>query len=319
MMLYKHRPYIIMNKRLKLDLHILTLNLYGIERGGLGFNIVEFPDGEKSIRLPFLDVPDTMDMLTSSDENVNCILHIVAPVRNADELFILQQVLKLTNNVKNRVVNIPYLMSARNDRDMGTASYPSIFITLQNIISMVQSVVSETEENSIQFIIEDIHNPDSLVDFGKFIGDDKSFSNRITRKDIVNKPGTLLVYPDEGALKRYGDIYPNVNYLVAKKNRNLETGWINSYEFDTSKIKWDKVSQIVIIDDLIDGGSTFKMLHKELKDLNKTLILIATHFIQTDKLIELSELYDFVFVTDSYNEVPEKYNIIKSESFRGDR
>ena len=58
-----------------------------------------------------------------------------------------------------------------------------------------------------------------------------------------------IVFPDHGAKDRYGSNYSHYGYLVFKKERNLETGRIESFEIEESKNCYYST--------FVDAGGTF--------------------------------------------------------------
>lgn len=87
----------------------------------------------------------------------------------------------------------------------------------------------------------------------------------------------LLFYPDNGAAKKYSEVYEGVPYGYGIKKRELSTGKILSYEcsLDRADVEGKK---ILIVDDLIVKGSTYKYAAKLLNDLGAAEVnLFITH------------------------------------------
>ena len=86
----------------------------------------------------------------------------------------------------------------------------------------------------------------------------------------------LIFYPDNGAAKKYSEIYEKP-YRFGNKKRNLETGEIECYEI-IANIKDIEGKKILIRDDLIIGGGTYKYAAKALRDMGaKEIGLYITH------------------------------------------
>jgi len=82
-----------------------------------------------------------------------------------------------------------------------------------------------------------------------------------------------LCYPDSGAVKKYGKMFGG-NYLYGDKVRNQETGYIESYKLNGDP----KGKRILIVDDICDGGMTFKLLTRDLlKAGAEEVQLFVTH------------------------------------------
>lgn len=87
----------------------------------------------------------------------------------------------------------------------------------------------------------------------------------------------FFFYVDNGGEKKYREIYPDKPYRFGNKKRNLDTGEIISYEViaDPDEIKG---KNILIVDDLIMGGRSFKEAAKALKDMGAAKVdLYVTH------------------------------------------
>lgn len=86
----------------------------------------------------------------------------------------------------------------------------------------------------------------------------------------------LIFYPDNGAAKKYSEIYEK-SYRFGNKKRNLETGEIECYEIIANK-KDIEGKKILMRDDLIIGGGTYKYAAKALRDMGaKEVDLYITH------------------------------------------
>lgn len=84
----------------------------------------------------------------------------------------------------------------------------------------------------------------------------------------------LLCFPDKGAVTKYTKIY-QCSYMYGEKVRDQSTGNITSYEIKGQPVRGQKV---LIVDDICDGGMTFKILAKDLLAAGATEVnLFVTH------------------------------------------
>ena len=99
----------------------------------------------------------------------------------------------------------------------------------------------------------------------------------INRIDGINlNEYDLLFYPDNGAAKKYSEIY-KYPYRFGNKKRNLDTGEIICYEVIADK-KDIEGKKILIIDDICMGGRTFKEAAKALLSMDAAQVdLHITH------------------------------------------
>lgn len=86
----------------------------------------------------------------------------------------------------------------------------------------------------------------------------------------------VLCYPDKGAVKKYTKVYETLYrpYIYGEKVRDQLTGNITSYE-----VFGDPAGKnVLIVDDICDGGMTFKILAKDLLAKGaKEVNLFVTH------------------------------------------
>jgi ribose-phosphate pyrophosphokinase len=95
----------------------------------------------------------------------------------------------------------------------------------------------------------------------------------------------LICYPDKGARSKYTKIY-TFPYIYGEKIRDQLTGNITSYQV----VGDCKDQSVLIIDDICDGGMTFKILAKDLLAAGaKEVNLFVTHGIFSKGLRTLKE------------------------------
>lgn len=88
---------------------------------------------------------------------------------------------------------------------------------------------------------------------------------------------TIACYPDKGAVTKYTKVYNDLvgdAYIYGEKIRDQLTGNITSY-----KIIGEAYGEnVLIIDDICDGGATFKLLAKDLLAAGaNSVVLFVTH------------------------------------------
>lgn len=87
----------------------------------------------------------------------------------------------------------------------------------------------------------------------------------------------FFFYVDNGGEKKYREIYPDKPYRFGNKKRNLDTGEIISYEVIATPDEI-KGKNILVVDDLIVYGGSYKNVAKELKRMGaKRVDLYITH------------------------------------------
>lgn len=215
-------------------------------------NVVKgrFPNGE-------IQYYDLSELLRYSPRNIVSLVY-----ENNEDLFNLAMVKNwfddhVINNaqIELRMEFCPYGQSDRKMNDnMFSFKYFANFI------------------NSLHFDQVTIYDPHSLV------------MECAINKCFVEYPMTginldnydLLFYPDNGAAKKYSEIYDKP-YRFGNKKRNLNTGEIECYEIVANRTDISGKS-ILVRDDLCNGGRTFKEAAKALHDMGANRIdLYITH------------------------------------------
>lgn len=246
-----------------------TLNLINKKESDISYEIITFPDGEPHIKI--------IDLDRKKDVNIIC------RIANPTDLFILMQV----GNILNRQgiifdIKINYLMSMRMDRVMNFNEAYSLEI----VASMVNSL------NARKVKILEPHSEKTLTLIKRSV----KINDGILIRDY------LKVYPDEGAAKRY-NANPMTDVIFRKK-RNLSDGRIISIEPINPDVLHKSTKAVMVIDDLCDGGMTFKLIADYLKKEipNREKSIVVTHMVNPKGIETLSANYDNVAFTNSYKD-----------------
>lgn len=210
---------------------------------------------------------------------------------NDAELFALICVKKhLDRNFTNPhvVLIMPYIPHARMDR---VKSDEDVF-TLKYFCEVI---------NSLKFDVvwvRDAHSNVSLALLDNVI--DEGVVHYV--REAINKSGAeALFFPDEGAMKRYADLFKDMPYAFGMKKRDWKTGQIQGLDLVNPENIVDK--KVLIVDDICSRGGTFYHSAKALKVAGaKSVSLYITHCEKSIVLGELAEsddLVDHVYTTKS--------------------
>lgn len=228
------------------------------------------------------------------------------------KLFILKTALDSISNDIAVNVYMPYLPYAREDRSCTDGqSYSLSFFAKAFNLSFPSS----------KLVVLDAHNKESLKLFNNAISFDlsKAISSESGMMSLLGKEGTGLICPDNGAIPRTEDIAFKINkkpleqvIVYCNKKRNMSTGRIIS--FSASEVKQD-FSDLVLFDDICDGGGTFIAsaieIRKQLPNVN--LHLCVSHGIFSKGV----ELLKREFKTIScFNNLSDENDVVEYENWK---
>ena len=257
-----------------------------------GCKITTFPDGEKHV---------TVDEL-----NRRIPVSVYCRITCANDLFCLMQVADVLKRQEMIIDNlfIGYLMSMRCDR-LFDINRP---FSLKLVADIINSI------GALQVGIVEPHSTTSLLKIKNSIG--VMATMEFFYKEIARRYGDSIVavLPDSGARSRYQP--SSLPYIVCGKERDPETGRLLSFTVDAGETEC-KDKDLVVLDDLCDGGGTFVGLAPKLRELEpKSLSLLVTHAIQIDGIKKVADTYDRVYITNSYKAwedeaLPENVTVFK--------
>lgn len=167
----------------------------------------------------------------------------------------------LDNNAVPATLELSYLPYGRQDKGINNTATFALH-TFSRLL------------NSLNFLAVFCHDPHS--DFGKLAI--KNFRPIYPTDQVLSVMSEnsidILCYPDKGAVTKYTEIFKCVPFVYGNKIRDQLTGNILSYEL-VGDVK-DK--NVLIVDDICDGGMTFKLLAKELLAASaKSVVLFVSH------------------------------------------
>ena len=206
---------------------------------------------------------------------------------NNEEMIILYY---LVNHYRNKgfsnfYLRMPYVPNARMDR----VKESSEVFTLKYFCDFI---------NSLNFKQVMIFDPHSNVT--------SALLNNVVQKDFYyyetclrNLDFDIVFFPDEGAMKRYNNIF-NKPYSFGIKHRDWKTGKIEKLEVSNADIIKNK--NILIFDDICSKGGTFYFSAKRLKELGANKIyLFVSHCEDTilDGDLINSGLIEKIYTTNS--------------------
>jgi ribose-phosphate pyrophosphokinase len=270
---------------------MIKLNLVDLEKSDLKYKISKFPDGQQTVDLTEwkdLDYTDPVKITSrlNSFKDLELIICAVGAIRN----------IKPNKDI---FLHVPYFLGSRSDRKFveGGVNYlKQVICPIINSLNFTCVIVLDPHSDVLEACLnnyEKVSN-DIVVEHSLL-----SLASRYTNP-VGFKPA--IVSPDAGALKKIYDVAKNNNIekvITASKVRDIKTSKIVKTELPETD--WAGISDVLIIDDICDGGRTFIELAKAIRESGfiGTLSLVVSHGIFSAGLKPLNEHFDYIFTTNS--------------------
>lgn len=207
------------------------------------------------------------------------------------------------------ILCIKYLPYGRQDKEISNS-------TTFALCSFANSL------NYLQFDEVIIHDPHSTIALDLIKNSVAKYPIDTLQKVIEMTGSQSICYPDKGAVSKYADIYRNLTgsfFLYGDKVRDPATGNITHYELKGNIDFLCKNNKVLIVDDICDGGMTFKLLAKDLLATGaKEVNLFVTHGIFSKGLKTLRESgINRIFTQDGEANEAQKAIVFKQLTQRG--
>ncbi len=254
---------------------------------------------KKSILLEFDKYPDGTENLKTiiGLSTSKCYLNVKIkdPNRDLFRILLAKAALKQAN-VTDVVLNIPYLPHARADRVFTGYQVSPLQVFCQVINSLGFSEV----------LVDDVHSPAALEEL-------------VSGRSVIRKPkvpsNVLICAPDQGSVGR-ATLAATANgceIIYCIKRRDIHTGIPTITEIKSPVAP--KGQEVLIIDDICDGGGTFIALAKELKGLGYGKVgLFVSHGIFSKGLRVFDDVIDEITCNNIINSYVTTGNILDFNS-----
>jgi ribose-phosphate pyrophosphokinase len=280
------------------------INLAYPDKSEIKYKISGFPDGQQDIVITEETILEGHDVQIVSRFNSFQDLELIACTKAA-----------LTRlGVDFVSLFIPYLLGARSDREFqegGTSYLVDIIGPFLNVLKFNRVVVMDVHSDVASACIHRMMNinntgfVDSVLN-GLYSGKTEDY---------------YLVSPDAGSFKKLHKLADKIDYnkeiIICSKTRAVDGKLSNVIVPIDLK---HSNSDLIIIDDICDGGATFLNIAKEIKKAGThkgKLYLIVTHGIFSKGFSELAQYFDGIFCTNSVKDIPieevnkvQQFNII---------
>jgi ribose-phosphate pyrophosphokinase len=253
------------------------------EENTIQFESFTFSGGEPHIKIQSnLDGIDEVTVTTRilSFNDIGLLLIAVDALRRMD--------------VKTIHLFLPYMPAARQDRVMVSGESLSV--------KVYADVINGLNLESITIFDPHSEVTPALLNNCKVVSNHRFIEHVI--RDINSE--IVLISPDGGALKK---IYKVSEYLgglpvvECSKKRNVKNGKLEGFKVYEDNLEG---KDLLIVDDICDGGGTFIGLAEELKNKNAgSLYLAVSHGIFNKGVVVLNQSFTKIYTTDSFKDLDE--------------
>lgn len=225
--------------------------------------------------------PDGTSQVWKIDENIFKLRHpleqaITWEFENEAEFIHIAQLCDLIEAKGFMVddLHIPYLPYGRQDKEISnnTTFAKKTFVKLLETLPAIKGITTVDGHSDI---------------YGNVVSE---LPYREIRTAVINCKPTLICFPDKGAKDRYQHMHYVKEYPTCSmsKERDISTGYIT--KLFLNELLDIKGESVLIIDDICDGGMTFKLTAEKLLTLGaKEVNLYTTHGIYSKGIETLKE------------------------------
>ena len=204
--------------------------------------------------------------------------------------------------VKTVELVLPYVPFARQDRPMvsGEPLSVKVFATLLNAQRFERVTVYDPHSDVSTALIDNC-----------YVVNNHDFVRWVVAQRYPDDESFFLASPDAGAYKKVYGVHEAIGgtgtLLMCNKHRDVATGKLSGVSVDATDLYQ---RDVLIVDDICDGGGTFILLAKELKKRNAgRVVLVVSHGIFSQGFESLREHIDAVYTTDSVKDVNDPFVI----------
>ena len=298
-----------------------VLNLTDVEASEIKYTISRFPDGQQQVAIKILEkeliYSDLHPIGGASIKSWEYpVVQIKARLNNFQDLELIICATKSLRNLGVKKIHLytPYFLGSRSDRQFeegGNNYLKDVICPIINSLNFKSVTVLDPHSDVLEACLNNF-NKDSNIklivhSLGKIYKD-------------LNLNQFILVSPDAGANKKIYKLAKQIGYegdiITCSKERNTSGELVET----TVPIRQrHQGKDIIIIDDICDGGATFINIAKSIKEdkffKDCKIYLIVTHGIFSKGFIPLAQYFDGIFCTNSYKNIElsssfyETYNI----------
>lgn len=295
------------------------LNLTDLEKSEIKYEISKFPDGQQQVKILGYEYfspgnrreESSTEFYSINQRNLGEKVKIKSRLNNFKDLELIICATKSLRNlgVKEIHLHTPYFLGSRSDRkfEEGSNNYlKDVICPIINNLKFESVTVLDPHSD----VLEACLNNFKKVDNRELV--EHSLQTIYEERDILvtGSKNFILISPDAGANKKIFKIADQIGYkgdiVTCNKSRD-EQGKLSRVS-----VPWNDDDYInkdlIIIDDICDGGATFINISKYIKETHYhkgKIYLIVTHGIFSKGFKELNKYFDGIYCTNSYRDIAD--------------
>lgn len=197
------------------------------------------------------------------------------------------------------VLLAPYLPGARQDR--GIPFGAQVYADHINLMGLDQVIAFDVHSHVMEGLVNNL----TILDAARLI---RSHVTGRADSDTNARPYAGIICPDEGAAERTARIGRAAHLPVyqARKHRDEATGRLSGFSCETLPV----TGRFLVVDDICDGGGTFRGLADVTSLSPERIDLFVSHGVFSGRAPELEQSFGRIISTDSYGPAPETMTVI---------
>lgn len=291
------------------------LNLVYPENSDINYTVSKFPDGQKNVIISQEFPSDKLKIFKSKYPDEMDSIQIKSRLNDWLDLeFIVCTVASLRElGVEEIHLYTPYIMGARSDRKFeegGNNYLKDVICPIINSLNFKSVTCIDPHSDVLEACLKNFRKVNN-IELVKFAFND--IYNLVCGETAYLKQDKfVLVSPDAGASKKIYKLAEEIGYkgdiITCSKERDKD-GKLTK----TNVPLLDLSKDLIIVDDICDGGNTFINIAKIIKEKQSKypkedcgkIYLIVTHgiFSRGFKESELYDLFDKIYCTNSYKDL----------------
>lgn len=284
------------------------LNLTNNETSDIKFEVSKFPDGQQQVKI--LGETSVSYEPSISWNTINNPIQIKSRLNNFKDLELIICATKSLRELGVKEIHLytPYFLGSRSDRkfEEGSNNYlKDVICPIINSLKFESVTVLDPHSDVLEACLNNFKKVDNHA-LVKWALNTYQFDNK--KKSGSYYEDFVLISPDAGANKKIFKVAEQIGYrediITCSKSRD-ETGKLTRTEVP-NKYHYDK--DIIIIDDICDGGATFINIAKIIKVnpyFKGKIYLVVTHGIFSKGFKELNQYFDGIYCTNSYRDITD--------------